>query len=105
MKFINFDFATHSVPVTMAIDAERLPFYLDEESKRIVLCAEVNKEDLKIIRDQGKIYIMLEGFLIPPPIGVQANNPFSLTQHENDIKESASHDKQSNEGDNKLSIT
>lgn len=102
MKFIPFQFATHSVP-TM-IDGEPLHYTLIPEDKQIILCAEVNKEDLKIIRDQGRIYIMIQGFEIPPPIGVQANSPFITTQHENEVKESARHDKQSDEGDNKLSI-
>ncbi len=73
MKFIKFEYATNQVPTTM--DGEPLHFFTDGEDA-IILCAEIDKEDLKLIRDQGRVYVLLHGFKIPPPIGIQANNPF-----------------------------
>lgn len=71
MKFIKFEHANESVELT---NGDTLHFY--QHLKGIMLCAEIDKEDLKIIRDNGRIYILLKDMLSPPPIGVQAKNPF-----------------------------
>lgn len=99
MKFVKFPEMNGQVPVVF--DGEDLPFFSDGQGN-IVLCAEVDKDDLKVIRDNGKIYIMMIGFEIPPPIGVIATNPFK--DHANKNKKGPGDNEQPDSSDSKLSV-
>lgn len=80
MKFIKFENANASIELT---NGEAMHYYT-HLTKGIILCAEIDKEDLKIIRDNGRIYILLGDMVSPPAIGVIAKNPFmKISKDEN----------------------
>lgn len=104
MKFITFDGANAAVPTT---DGQSMPFHNNGQNG-IILCVEVDKQDLQFIKDTGRIYVAMDGFELPPPIGVLAFDPFKLklptNGKEDKNKNGAGDDGKSNNGDSKLSI-
>lgn len=76
MKFIKFPEATHNVQMT---SGDPMHYFTDGEGN-LILCAEIDKEDIKFIRDRGRVYLLLQGFKsnIPPPCGIIAFDPFKL---------------------------
>ncbi len=103
MKFIKFPEANDSVQV---VNGDPLHYYHDD-LKNVVLCVEIDKDDLKFIRNRGRVYVLLQGFNSPPPIGVIAYDPFNPNQphgkDENTNQNGPGHNGQSHNGDSKLS--
>lgn len=127
MKYKKFEEATHLQPLSQLaggkIEKVMAPFH-SEGKGFVVMCLEVNKEDLKRIEKSGQIWAIFgPGFQAPPAFSLQAKHPFkpdpdkkplsNITDvtgkpyearkpfTENENPPSAGDDKQSDDSDNK----
>jgi hypothetical protein len=109
MKIVHFPEATNS--------AAGIHFYADPKGFTVI-AIELDAKDVKALKKNGKLYVIAgPGFLVPPPMQITLDNPFTpmlrsersgsiatpflnVTKNEKKDETSTGDDKQSNDGNN-----